>query len=383
MTKPYSRVQLFSGGGSRFGYYLGSYAALCQLGVKPDLILATCGGSLAALLVNIAPDPDELIVLSQSRELYQVVCASRSSSMFQGKSKPKYFSNALKRFILSRYPAKLTKLQLNESSDKLLNELNDLAMFEITNESAWLDRLHSLNLSSHSSFTSDALADNTSPDIAIIASRLVANEHQCSAAKLQQLLFAPTTLATIKDSHGQSLASSLYCPSHKYAPHRLLPEIHTVYNWDIKQAVRASMADMYYLQPTYIDDLGWCLGGVIDLTPIELVCQLGTTVFAETKANYDKWLAAPAILRVFGFDPNARLQAVHNYPLSSNSQQQHIHWLPFADNGQALAGQHVSKRLKLRTRTLELIHADYEEFTKQMQSQWDYGFQRTLQYLQP
>lgn len=381
MSKPYTRVQLFSGGGSRFGYYLGSYAALCQLGVKPDLILSTCGGSLAALLVNIAPDPDKLITLSQSRDLYDVICATRATSMVEKSSKPKYSYNALKRFILSRYPDKLTKLQLNEHSDKLLSELNDLAMFEINNESAWLDRLLGPNSFLNSSFSSNAFVDNASPDIAIIASRLVANEHQCSPAKLQQVLFAPATLATIKDSHGQSLASSLQCPSHKYAPHRLLPEVHTVYNWDIKQAVRASMADMYYLKPTYIDDLGWCLGGVIDLTPMELACQLGTTVFAETKADYNKWLSAPAIMRVFGFDPNTRLQAVHSYPLSSSSQQQNVHWLPFADNGQALAGQHVSKRLRLMTRSLELVHADYEGFIKQMQSQWDYGFQRTLQHL--
>ena len=63
---------------------------------------------------------------------------------------------------------------------------------------------------------------------------------------------------------------------------------------------------MYYLPPTYIRMLGWCLGEVINLTPIELAAQLADTIFAETKAGYDSWLAAPAIQRVFDFDSNQR-----------------------------------------------------------------------------
>lgn len=39
-AKPYERVQLFSGGGSRFGYYLGSYAALVAHDLTPDMLLA-------------------------------------------------------------------------------------------------------------------------------------------------------------------------------------------------------------------------------------------------------------------------------------------------------------------------------------------------------
>lgn len=57
-NKLYERLQLFSGGGSRFGYYLGSYAALVDNDLTPDIIIGTCGGSLSALLVHLAPDPN-------------------------------------------------------------------------------------------------------------------------------------------------------------------------------------------------------------------------------------------------------------------------------------------------------------------------------------
>jgi predicted acylesterase/phospholipase RssA len=408
METPYNSVQLFSGGGTRFGYYLGSYAALYEQGHKPELILATCGGSLAALLVDLAPEPQQLQALMQSREFYEVIRASQPRRPLTNKAKtlgfatqyPDYFYNALKRWRLTRQPHKLSKRQVNESHDELLAELQHLAMFEMGQDNEWLEALAKLK---NNSAVLDAQQNTT--DIAMIASRLlptVARPPQDTSAvplmesnsvQLQEVLFAPNKL-----THYPKLSAELTCPTHPYAPHRITREVYTSYDWDIRQAVRASMADMYYLQPTYIDDLGWCLGGVINLTPIELACQLGQTVFAETKSPYDKHLAAPAIQRVFGFDPNERLNQVHSHTHSGVSsrvnsfinkesatqitaQTTGIHWLPFADNGKVLAGQHVRKRINLKAGLIDLIHADYTNFVKQMQAQWDYGHARTTAYL--
>ena len=65
----------------------------------------------------------------------------------------------------------------------------------------------------------------------------------------------------------------------------------------------------------------------------------------------------------------------------TSAQSTGIHWLPFADNGKALAGQHVRKRINLKAGLIDLIHADYANFVKQMQAQWDYGHARTIAYL--
>lgn len=396
MSPIYNRVQLFSGGGSRFGYYLGSYVALCEQGLKPDLILATCGGSLSALLVDIAPEPNQLKQLVQSRELYNVV---RASQAVQSKpleyTKPRYFHNAIKRWYLCKRPKNLLQVQEKETCDELLTELQQLAMFEINDENQWLDELINLKQSNESqSHQSSVEAKNSAPNIAIVASRLVANSGQSNLtpAKLQEVLFAPSKV--INDA---KQVSELSCPTHIYARNRLLPTIHMadITDFGIHQAVRASMADMYYLPPIHMKDLGWCLGGVIDLTPIELAYQLGTVVFAETKAGYDTKLAAPAIKRVFGFDANVRLQAVHDFlkdqqysqnlsVFKDNSlapQISNIHWLPFADNGKALSKMHTSKRIDLRRGNIALVHANYAGFVAQMQAQWEYGYKRTQQYL--
>ena len=393
--KPYQRVQLFSGGGSRLGYYLGSYAALVAHDLTPDIIIGTCGGSLSAYLVQLASDPKDLQQLMCSRELYHVISAIRHVSPDEAsrRLKIRYMTHALKRWRLSRNMSQLQQYQRADNYEQLLVELQQLAMFRIDNEEQWLDELSRFastdNVTSQFAFSA--------PEIAIIASRLyqapdsdVASDISLNASlnenlKLQELLFAPPRLSSFASN---SSFEKMMAPAHNFADGRIHPSVEILTQWKFVSAIRASMADMYYLPPTHIDELGWCLGGVINLTPIELACQLAETVFAETKAGYDSWLAAPAIQRVFGFDPNQRLAQVHGYqsiePLylsNSNHRAQQLHWLPFADNGQQLVGQHVQKRFNLKQMTVELMHSDYDGFVQQMQAQWQYGYQRTADYL--
>ncbi|WP_372861868.1 patatin-like phospholipase family protein [Psychrobacter sp.] len=393
--KPYERVQLFSGGGSRFAYYLGSYAALVAHDLKPDIIVGTCGGSLSAYLVNLAPDPKDLQELMCSRELYRVITAIRHVAPAEANKRLRirYMTQALKRWRLSRQVSNRQKQQEADNYERLLDELQQLAMFRVDNEGQWLEEL------SHFSPNHNNLYNPTAPEIAIIASRLYQAPNQTlnqmptadssvyDEFKLQELLFAPPRLAA--SEHFEQMLNS---PAHTFADGRIHQSVNVVKQWAFDSAVRASMADMYYLPPTHIETLSWCLGGVINLTPIELACQLGQTVFAETKAGYDSWLAAPAIQRVFGFDPNERLAQVHGYEsaeilsLADSTAIKHrvnqLHWLPFADNGQQLAGQHVQKRFNIRQMTVELIHSDYDGFVQQMQAQWQYGYQRTTDYIQ-
>ena len=393
-AKPYERVQLFSGGGSRFAYYLGSYAALVAHDLKPDIIVGTCGGSLSAYLVNLAPDPTDLQDLMCSRELYHVISAIRHVAPDEAnrRLKIRYMTQALTRWRLSKQRGKRQKQQQSDSYERLLSELQQLAMFRIDNEGQWLDEL------SHFS-ASNSNVNKIAPEIVIIASRLHKNSSQTSNQmptadssvydefKLQELLFAPPRLAA-----SEHFDEILNAPAHTFADRRIHQSVNIVKQWEFNPAVRASMADMYYLPPTHIETLGWCLGGVINLTPIELACQLGQMIFAETKAGYDSYLAAPAIQRIFGFDPNERLAQVHGYEsaeilsLVDSAAIKHrvnqLHWLPFADNGQQLAGQHVQKRFNIKQLTVELIHSDYDGFVQQMQAQWQYGYQRTADYIQ-
>lgn len=370
---PYDRVQLFSGGGSRFGYYLGSYAALVEHDLKPDLIIATCGGSLSALLVQLAPDPVALKRLICSQALYNVICniTHVDPNEISVQHKWRYASHAFNRWRISRRGM----TQYTDTPAEILDELQQLAMFRIKNEDQWLDEL--IHLAATNEYTDTAVM---APDIAIIASRLYEEQKDKtvpSQPQLQEILFAPPRLA-------QRYGNQLISPVNTLASTRIHQQVAVLEEWNIATAVRASMADMYYLPPIQIKELGWCLGGVINLTPIELAVTAGNTVFAETKAGYDRWLAAPAIRHVFGFDPNERLAQVHQYQPKrmANDTASQIHWLPFADNATQLAGQQVRKRLNMKTAIMELVHSSYDGFVSQMQAQWDYGYARTAAYIQ-
>ena len=391
-AKPYERVQLFSGGGSRFGYYLGSYAALVAHDLTPDMIVGTCGGSLSAYLVNLAPDPKDLQELMCSRELYRVITAIRHVAPDEANKRLKirYMTQAFKRWRFTKQKANGQRLQQADNYKQILDELQQLAMFRVDNEEQWLDELSGFSLKHNNN-----LCNPTAPEIAIITSRLYPTANQGTTAsnsvhndfRLQELLFAPPRLAVL-----DLIAEKLNSPAHTFATGRITQSVKTLTKWDFAPAIRASMADMYYLPPTHIAALGWCLGGVINLTPIELACQLGHSVFAETKAGYDSWLAAPAIQRVFGFDPNERLAQVQGFDstetlpradsVKTSPRVNQLHWLPFADNAQQLARQHVQKRFNIRQMTVELIHSDYDGFVQQMQAQWQYGYQRTADYIQ-
>ena len=391
-AKPYERVQLFSGGGSRFGYYLGSYAALVAHDLTPDMIVGTCGGSLSAYLVHLAPDPKDLQELMCSRELYRVITAIRHVAPDEANKRLKirYMAQAFKRWRLIKQKANGQRQPQADNYERLLDELQQLAMFRVDNEEQWLDELSGFSLKHNNN-----LCNPTAPEIAIIASRLYPTANQGITAsnsvhndfRLQELLFAPPRLAAL-----DLIAEKLNSPAHTFATGRITQSVKTLTKWNFAPAIRASMADMYYLPPTHIAALGWCLGGVINLTPIELACQLGHSVFAETKAGYDSWLAAPAIQRVFGFDPNERLAQVQGFDstetltradsVETSPRVNQLHWLPFADNAQQLARQHVQKRFSIKQMTVELIHSDYDGFVRQMQAQWQYGYQRTTDYIQ-
>ncbi|MGO2448408.1 patatin-like phospholipase family protein [Psychrobacter sp.] len=82
-TKPFNTAVLFSGGGLRFGYYLGMYQALYEQAKTPDIILASCGGALVAGLLEVTGgDSEQAFERLQSRECYDMLCRITNLTRF-------------------------------------------------------------------------------------------------------------------------------------------------------------------------------------------------------------------------------------------------------------------------------------------------------------
>lgn len=69
--KPFKRALVMTGGGFKFLYFVGMYDALVDRGWKPDLIITTCGASVAAAIIHGVPDRQERLRMIQSPEMLE------------------------------------------------------------------------------------------------------------------------------------------------------------------------------------------------------------------------------------------------------------------------------------------------------------------------
>src|SRR5471032_1530523 len=74
----YQRCMVLAGGGFHFGYYLGMHAAAVDAGQEPDLLLATCGGSVAGAIIRNLPDSAARKAWLSSPQMYAFFSGLRS-----------------------------------------------------------------------------------------------------------------------------------------------------------------------------------------------------------------------------------------------------------------------------------------------------------------
>lgn len=356
--KPYANLQMFSGGGSRLGYYLGSYAALVVQNRAPDVIVGSCGGSIAAWLVSQTPEPERLFRLMTSAAFYramQTVCAPRTVGL------DAWFQAAW-RVWQTQNPARLQKIHAQDTAQSLQAHLRQYALFQSPKlPEMWLNEVADFAL------TLPCAQKRVAPDIVIAASRM--RDLPNNTLSVQQVWFAPPKVARFWQNCPPP------CGAAHHANWRIEPQAHVCADFAPMAAVAASICDMYYQAPIYVDKVGWTLGAVLDLQPIEVVCHLADTVWAEHKPPYSA-LAQAAILRVFGTNAQQR----HAETARFQSADTVIHRLPFADNAAALRGNYAAKRWDWRSGSLKMDLGDYAHFVKTMSAQWEYGYARTVAY---
>ena len=77
MESKFNNAFILSGGGTRLMIYLGMYAALENLEIKPDVLIGTCGGALAATVINSFPDNNARKEYLKSEEYFRFITKKR------------------------------------------------------------------------------------------------------------------------------------------------------------------------------------------------------------------------------------------------------------------------------------------------------------------
>jgi hypothetical protein len=351
----YKRCMVFAGGGFRFGAYLGMYAAACDLGKAPDVLLASCGGAIAAAIIQSLPDNDARKAWACSAAMYQFWCDVQPT--------PKaaigrvLWHSALRRFA-SGYAA-------------IVPDLFQDYMF-IAPERLPLPTLEEHD-STHLRFCPPAGTASFNekwagrPAVVIIGAKLLyqpaeVGQPRAGRKLLAECVFGPPNIHALLAMQQAALSPS---PWQESSVARALCLISDA---SLPQAVRISTADMFYLPKQHFAGESYS-GGAVNLFPIELAQALAEQVVMEFKAPLDRNFALPAWRSVLGIDGNARLRQVH-------AQFADV-WIDTSDIRVALRTQQVQKMLHWRRNRIQLrppaTHALYVE---QMLAQWQYGYER-------
>ena len=325
---------VFSGGGFRFGIYLGMHAAACDAGKAPDLVLASCGGAIAAAVIHTLPDPQDQKAWLASPEMH--------------------------RFWSSIRPAPAATIH---------RTLLDVARRAINRKPA--PRVP--DLFGNYLFTLPALPQLASPtaphgpDVALVGSKLLYTPADAGHRRGRRKLFEQTVFC---GPRAAQLLQGARAPlgAAQWGNSAVAPQVVTDTTMPLDQAARISVSDMYYFS-CHAHAGAHYMGGVVDLFPIEMAHQLADHVVIEFKAPFDQAMSVPAWRAVLGTDANQRLRQVH-------AQHADV-WIDASDIEQALAKPYLRKILAWRENRVRLeAPPSYGMFVQHMQEHWDYGYAR-------
>ncbi len=330
---------VFSGGGFRFGIYLDMYAAACDAGQAPDVVLASCGGAIAAAVIHTLPDPAQQKAWLESPALYQ----------FWRTIKPAPAAT-IHRTLLD-----VARRAINQSPAPRVPDLFGNYLFALPP----LPQLGSPT-APHG------------PDVALVGSKLLYTPAEVGQPRGQRKLFEQTVFC------GPRAAQLLYgvaapLGAAEWANSSVAAHVTTHTTMPLDQAARISVSDMYYFACHPHGGMHY-MGGVVDLFPIELAHQLANHVVMEFKAPFDQVMSVPAWRAVLGANANERLRQVH--------AQSADMWIDTSDIEQALPKPYLRKVLAWRENRVRLeAPPSYPAFVQHMHEHWDYGYARAQEAL--
>jgi predicted acylesterase/phospholipase RssA len=338
-TEKYQCCMVMAGGGFRFGYYLGMYAAAVDTGNKPDLLLASCGGSIAAAVIRALPDDAQRKAWISSPAMYRFLCGLQSTPKAAiGRS----FLHAVKRRLTARRAAVIPDL----FSDYFFDIPPQLPLPPLQAQA------------------------EAPPAVAIVGGKMLFSKDQVGQRRAGRKLFAETVFC---DPRTAALLDGMASPMSDpmWGDNAIAPQLLTDVQMPIGDAVRISISDMFYF-PCHTHQAGHYTGGVVDLFPIELAKRLAQRVVMELKAPFSQALAIPAWRAVLGVDGNQRLRHVH-------SQHADV-WIDASDVESVFRKRGMQQKLSWPKNRLRLLMpARHETYQEHVEAQWQYGYQRGLE----
>ncbi len=344
MGDTFNSAFILSGGGTRLMIYLGMYAALEELQMKPDVLIGTCGGAFAAIIINAFSDNVARKEYLKSEEYYQFITKERRT----------------KERKLVRIGLLSIQKRLDKRNAPFIEDVFNKYLVEIPQDlSKELPSLKNIKFSSEI------------PTL-ILGSQILFNSKEIGQKRNGRKLYQKV-IFTDSETAKRIDVEKIVVSSKNYRNSVITKKIKITTNTSILTSVRISISDMFYIAPVYLKETTFA-GGAIDLIPIELAKHIANTVFIEKKQTYSA--VEEALVRaVLGYSGNKRLKAIQKcipeYQIDT------------LDIKKELDGHYIKKKIDWKKLEICFDYPEsYQQFREDMDKQWNYGFEQTIKSIQ-
>jgi predicted acylesterase/phospholipase RssA len=324
-AEKYERAIVFSGGRTNIAIFLGMLAAAEEKGFKPDVIIGSCGGSVAAAIASTYPTTKARLDYIQSDEFYNAI------------HKPAFNGITKIGLTLQEYKDSWTTGRIPNLFD------NTMASVPQTID------LPSLN---------KAFPAGMGPKVVVVAGELVfgrerIGEKMQPGEKLYQEVF-------FTDEDTAKKLKGFNTPVADFPGSRVYRQTDVTSKYSMTQSMRASFADLYFIKPAHLGENDFVTGG-IDLQPLEVAKKLAKKVMMTDSPTYAPYEIA-GLQTTFNVNGNDRECDILNKNAS--------YWVNFSD--------YTDQKFAFGAKDLGSSRKD---FSQRVLEQWKFGYQRALEAL--
>ena len=330
-NKKFKKAMVISGGGISPGIAVGLIAGARAAGQKPDVILATCGGSIGASIANAYPNPQDAKKFVMSREFHKYLMAYTHV----GKT------NAMQIGL---------KLGEAAANDGDVPDVFDRNVIDVPTSFP--------RMLPYQTFRSGK--DETR--LITVAARANYKPGDVKNPIAGQTLYEQTyftdkdTAKSLKDMPASMKSNFPDSPIHPWTTTRT--DVSTI------DAMRASISDPFLINPGKIGK-DYYFGGAMDLYPIETAQKIACETLATTPSVALNGLEDMAVKRGFGFSQTERVAQLKKYKGVRWAQMKGAE--NFSMDPDTSGVDFVSK-----------IPSDYNEYAAAIEKQYEFGYQQAM-----
>ncbi|MBY0470105.1 hypothetical protein K2X30_02980 [bacterium] len=317
--KPYKRAIVFAGNNLDTAEFLGIYDAAVDEGKAPDLIVASCGGSLAAMIIKAFPNRDERNAFMKSptgyalyktlangndlgvrdfisRKFYEIDSFSRRNQNFFNNKNENTNAATLERTL----EAEGQQITYHQPWSRTVPNLFSKTAIDIAQDISPAGARNRLN----QRFTEGKGGSDVS--VVILGSRShfgpqdIGKEVQANSPLFSEVHF--TDEKTARYLKG----SRAFAPS-QFSGTAVADQVEVVTDATLAEAARASVSDPWLVAPLKKDGQ-YYFTGATNINPNNVAKKLASQVIGNYSTAFDDFLAQNVLYAAFGFDGNAVLK---------------------------------------------------------------------------